>query len=152
MLRDRRLLLSAVCFAGAIGLYFWTGRVRRPPQPAAARLPASARVLLPPPHRDNLDLTVAPHQELDYRVGMQAGATLVYAWSTGSSGRLSGRFPDQNVGQAASYGHGAFLAQSSGWYHWRWKNPSGSPIAVHVKLNGYYELVTMPSSQMPYDK
>ena len=104
-------------------------------------------MLLAPFRSDRIDLTVAAHQDLDYRVGMQAGATLVYAWSTGRKGEvLSGEFPGQSVSSGAE-GHGAFEAQSSGWYHWRWKNTSGDPIQIHVKLGGYYEL-----TGMPYDK
>jgi hypothetical protein len=118
--------------------------VRRLPQPAAAALPASARALLLPFHKNSLDLTVPAHQELDYRVGMEAGATLVYAWSSGHKGEvLSSESPGQKTIRAAQ-AHGAFEAQSTGWYHWRWKNESGNPITVHVKLNGYYELASMP--------
>jgi hypothetical protein len=115
-------------------------------------LPANARALLLPFRKDSLDLTVPAREGLDYRVGMQAGATLVYAWATGA--RWSGHSgemllcecPGQKTIRAAK-AHGAFLAQSSGWYHWRWKNESGNPITIHVKLSGYYE-----AASMPYDK
>lgn len=116
----------------------------RPPKPAAAALPASARALLLPFRRNSLDLTVPAHEELDYRVGMQAGATLVYAWTSGHGGQvLSAESPGQKRTRAGE-AHGAFEAQSSGWYHWRWKNETASPITIHVKLNGYYELASMP--------
>ncbi len=132
--------------AGVIaGVHFW--RVQRPPAPSAAALPASARVLLSPFRKDSLDLTVASHDELDYRVGMQAGATLVYAWSSTHGGEmLSCEFPGQKSSQAAE-GHGAFEARSSGWYHWRWQNPGSKAITIHFRLSGYYEL-----AGMPYDK
>jgi hypothetical protein len=130
-----------------MGLFLWGGRVHAPPGPAAAALPASARALLLPFRTNNLDLTVPEHEELDYRVGMQTGATLVYAWSTGISGRtLLCESPGQKKIRAAA-AHGAFEAQSSGWYHWRWRNESGHPITIHVKLSGYYEL-----GSMPYDR
>jgi len=135
------VFLAAGC---AIGLYLWVGRVHRPPKPAAAALPASARELLLPFRKDSLDLKVPAREELDYRVGMQAGATLVYAWSSGEM--LLCECPGQKTLRAAK-AHGAFLAQSSGWYHWRWKNESGNPITIHVKLSGYYE-----AASLPYDK
>ena len=119
----------------------WAGRVHGPPKPSAAALPASARELLSPFRKNRLDLTIRAHEDLDYRVGMQAGATLVYAWS--SHATLWCEAPGQK-GMRAAEAHGAFEAQSSGWYHWRWKNESGSPVTVHVKLNGYYELASMP--------
>jgi hypothetical protein len=104
-------------------------------------------VLLLPFRKDSLDLTAGAREELNYQVGMQAGATLVYAWSTGHGGEtLWCESPGKKTIRAAE-GHGAFLAQSSGWYHWRWKNESGNPIAIHIKLSGYYELASMP-----YDK
>ena len=148
-----RSLGIAALLACGLGIYFWAGRERRPPQAPAAQLPPSARYLLPTPHKDAVDLTVAAHQELDYRLGMQAGATLVYTWSTGSGGRaLSGTFPDQSLSRPASEGHGAFEARSSGWYHWKWQNPGAWAVKVHVKLNGYYEPAIMPPTQMPYDR
>lgn len=129
----------AVC--GAVVFYLWVGRVHRLPKPSAATLPVSARELLLPFHKNSIDLTVPAHKDLDYRIGMQAGATLVYAWS--SDVALECASPGQR-GIRAAEAHGAFEAQSSGWYHWHWKNESGNSVAVHVKLNGYYELASMP--------
>jgi hypothetical protein len=126
--------------------------MRRPPKPAAAALPSSARALLLPFRKSSLDLEVPAHEELHYRVGMRAGATLVYSWTTRSTGAWSSghsgemllcESPAQKTIRAAE-AHGAFEAQSSGWYHWRWKNESGNPIKIHVKLSGYYELASMP--------
>ena len=136
---------AALVAAGvSVGVHFW--RVQRPPAPSAAVLPASARVLLSPFRKDSLELTVGRHEELDYRVGMQSGATLVYAWSTSPGEMLSCEFPGQKASQAAE-GHGAFEARSSGWYHWRWKNPGSQSVAIRLRLSGYYEL-----AGMPYDK
>jgi hypothetical protein len=73
--------LAVLLAATSAGVHFW--RVPRPPAPPAARLPASARVLLAPFHKESFDVTVEAHQDLDYRVGMQAGATLVYTRSKG---------------------------------------------------------------------
>jgi hypothetical protein len=148
----------AACLATgcALGFYFWAGlwggRLGGPSQPAAAELPASARALRPPFRRESLDLTVGAREELNYRVGMQAGATLVYGWSTGAGRTGHGgeilwcECPGQKTIHAAET-HGEFLAQSSGWYHWRWKNQSGNPVTIHLKLIGYYE-----EAGMPYDK
>ena len=52
----------------------------------------------------------------------------------------------------AEEAHGAFVAQSSGWYRWHWNNPTGSPITIHLKLRGYYEPAAMPPVGMPYDR
>jgi len=133
-------LLAAATFAA---VHFW--RVQRPPAPAAAKLPASARMRLPPFHQDGLDIALSSNGETEYRIAMQAGATLAYSWSA-SRGAVSCQFADQNP-VIAGGAHGAFVAQSSGWYRWRWKNQNGSPITIHLKLNGYYE-----PAGMPYDR
>ena len=136
-----------------LGLYSLL-RVRRPPSPSAAKLPASARILLrpsrlPPSRNDTLELVVASQGELNYKVGMQAGATLVYAWSAAPKGRtLSCQFAGHET-TAASQAHSAFVAQSSGWYRWRWKNQSRRSVTIHLKLSGYYELATVPNVGVP---
>lgn len=134
--------LGAIALAAILNARFWN--VRRPPTPSAARLPLSAGALLPASRKDSFDLTVEPHGERDYRVGMQEGATLVYAWSTGNSAEtLASEGPRQNASRGAD-AHGAFEAQSSGWYRWHWKNDSAKAITIHMKLSGYYEVASMP--------
>jgi hypothetical protein len=107
-------------------------------------------VLLQPFRKDDVDLTLAGGGELQYRIAMQAGATLVYSW-TASHGPVSCQFANQNR-VSATDGRGAFVAQSSGWYRWRWSNPSSGRVAIHLKLSGYYEPQNMPPAGMHYDK
>jgi hypothetical protein len=145
-------LLVVVISAGA-GAHFWW--VQRPTAPLSATLPSSARILLQPFHKDSLDLRVGANEELNYEVGMQEGATLVYAWSTGSSGGSGGatllcEFGGRQV--RASEVHNAFVAQSAGWYRWRWKNPNSRSVTIHFKMNGYYDPPAMPPISMPYDR
>ena len=128
--------LAAILVLAAIGLRFW--RVRRPPTPPAAKLPASARVLLQPFRKDNIDLTVAPQAVGTYKVGMKEGASMLYAWSTSPAEMLDSKFADRPANIAAEE-HNAFVAQSSGWYRWNWKNTSSRSVTVHLKLSGYYE-------------
>jgi hypothetical protein len=124
--------------------------VQRPPAPSAAKLPASARILLQSFRRETLDLALDANGELQYRIAMQAGATLVYAWTAGRR-TVAYQFADQKPGRAGE-AHGAFVAQSSGWYRWRWNNPTGAPITIHLKLSGYYEPAAVPPTGMPYDR
>ncbi len=156
MVTRKQCLLGLACLLalGFAGVHFW--RVQLPPFPSAAKLPASARAMIQPFRKDSLDLTVEARQELNYRVGMQAGATLVYAWSTGAGGghhgkTVSCRFADRETSDA-SEGHSAFVAQSTGWYRWRWRNPNSSPVTIHFKMSGYYEPASMPPLSMPYDR
>ena len=147
---------GALMVAGAIAVCIWSARIHHPPNPPAAQLPASARMLLQPYRKDSFDLTVGAQQEANYRVGMQAGATLVYAWSTGQAGGHGGEplfceFAGRET-RSASEAHSAFVAQSSGWYHWRWKNQNSRSVTIHLKLSGYYEPATVPPAGMPYDR
>ncbi|MGA2880020.1 MAG: hypothetical protein ABSG13_13815, partial [Bryobacteraceae bacterium] len=103
------VLLGAAAFTG---VRFWS--VRRPPSPPAAKLPPSARMLLQPFRKDSLDLTLAANGEVEYRVAMQSGATLVFSW-TASRGTVSCQFANQNPVNTGE-SHGGFVAQSSGWY------------------------------------
>ncbi len=113
-------------------------------------------MLLQPFRKDSFDLTVGAQQEANYRVGMQAGATLVYAWSTGQTWGRGGEplfceFAGHQTG-SASEAHSAFVAQSSGWYRWRWKNQNSRAVTIHLKLSGYYEPAAVPPAGMPYDR
>jgi hypothetical protein len=140
--------LTGLLALAASSMHFW--RVQPPPAPVAARLPASARMRLQPFRTDSLDLALAANGEIQYRIAMQAGATLVYAW-TASPRTVSYQFADQKPGKAGQ-AHGAFVAQSSGWYRWRWNNPTGAGITIRLKLNGYYEPASIPPAGMPYDR
>jgi hypothetical protein len=147
--RSRWLIgVAAVLAAASAAVYFW--KVQKPPAPSAAALPASAKMRLQPFRKDGLDLQVGGHAELQYRIAMQAGATLVYSW-TASRGAVSYQFADQDPGRATD-AHGAFVAQSSGWYRWRWSNTAGDPVTIHLKLNGYYEPAIIPPASIPYDR
>jgi hypothetical protein len=108
-------------------------------------------MLLQPFRKDSFDLTVTAQEEVDYRVGMRAGATLVYAWSTGHGEMLICQFAGQEP-RDGSEAHGALVAQSSGWYHWSWQNQNRRPVTIHVKLSGYYEPAAVPNPGMPYDR
>jgi hypothetical protein len=146
------IALAALLAAVSTALHFW--KVQKPPRPAAAKLPASAAMRLQefnqPFRKDGLDLTLEAHGELQYRIAMHAGATLIYSW-TADRGVVSYQFADQDPGRATD-ARGAFVAQSSGWYRWRWTNPGETPVTIHLKLNGYYEPASLPPAGMPYDR
>lgn len=107
--------------------------------------------MLQPSRSDTLDLTVDPQRELSYEVGMQEGATLVYAWSATPRGEgLSYEFAGRRS-QGVSEVHSALVAQSSGWYRWRWKNAGSRAVTIHLKLSGAYEpgILPIPPSSLP---
>jgi len=75
---------------------------------------------------------------------MQAGTTLVYAWSTGPRGEtLACQFAGRES-RGVSAAHSALVAQSSGWYRWHWSNQNSRPVTIHLKLSGRYEPGIVP--------
>jgi len=143
--RVRLFLGSALAAATAYGLYAGLARVGRPANPPAAALPSSAKMLLEPFRTDSVDLAIDAHGEREYRIAIEDGATLVYSW-TASGGTVSYQFADRNPGRGTE-AHGAFVAQSSGWYRWHWNNPNGHQVTVHIHLRGYFQ-----PAGMPYDR
>lgn len=145
--RQRVFVLIASVAVGLAIAFSLLRPVRKLPRPPAAVLPASARMLLQPFRKDTVDISVPPQTDRSYEVGMQAGSTLVYAWSTDRAADiLACDFADHYPTRAAE-SHSAFVAQSSGWYRWHWKNVNAHPVTVHLKLRGYYE-----PGALPYDR
>ncbi|HEX5228913.1 MAG TPA: hypothetical protein VFW44_14440 [Bryobacteraceae bacterium] len=137
-------MVLAAGLTSIAGLYFGLTRVRRPPTPAPAALPASARALLKPFRKDMVEVTVPSQADRNYEVGMQAGATLVYSWSTGSRGETVACQFAGRESAGISEAHSAFVAQSAGWYRWRWRNQNRRPVTIHLKLSGFYEPGILP--------
>ena len=93
-----------------------------------------------------------PHPELDatLRYPVSKWISTRGSWTAGRR-TVSYQFANQKPGKAGE-AHGAFVAQSSGWYRWRWNNPTGDTITIHLQLGGYYEPPVVPSASMPYDR
>jgi hypothetical protein len=92
--------------------------------------------------------------ELEYKVRMKAGQTLIYSWQASGVGEDELYFdlhsetpPDPDVkvvalkqANAAS-AHGSLVAPIDGVHGWYWQNKSASPVIIRVKLSGFYELI-----------
>jgi len=94
--------------------------------------------------------------ELEYKVKMQKGATLVYSWTVegGTPGEFyfdfHGESPPNPTPQVLSYqadlgdsGHGSLVAPFDGIHGWYLQNQSIKPAVVHLKMSGFYELHDM---------
>lgn len=90
--------------------------------------------------------------ELEWKVRMKAGDTLVYSWSVEApeeefySDFHSQSDPAPEV-QVVSYkegvgasSHGAMTAPFAGIHGWYLQNQSVKPVVVHLKLSGFYEM------------
>ena len=109
---------------------------------------------------DEIDIPLGsgdgPNGELEWKVKMKPGATLVYSWSVSGITNPeefyydlhSQSLPTPKV-QVVSHeartglsGHGALVAPFEGIHGWYLQNQSAGPAVVHIKLAGFYERMT----------
>lgn len=94
--------------------------------------------------------------DLEWKVGMKSGATLVYSWSVDAPAEEfysdfhgeSAPTPDVKL---ATYkkgpgvtSHGSIVAPFDGIHGWYLQNQSERPVVVHLKLSGFYEMPPDP--------
>lgn len=108
---------------------------------------------------DTVEITLVPkgdksgRSELEYKVAMKTGSTIVYAWqSDATDGALYFDFhaetkpePDVKVyafGSAtAPSANGSLSAPIDAPHGWYFQNKSKKPITIRLRLAGYYELI-----------
>ena len=125
-----------------------------PADPAlGAAVPADskslARTYRVPFRTDTVKIPLKPDGELEYKVKMQPGGTLVYSWSV-DKGMVYWDFhgePPDDPKKAQSYGiaigsqaHGSLIAPFAGIHGWFLQNQEGHPVVVTVHMSGFYEL------------
>jgi len=93
--------------------------------------------------------------ELEYKVAMKTGATLIYSWEVIGAKRpddfhydFHGHTLDKRDMQVATYkqsyglkAHGALTAPFDGIEGWQFSNSSDDSLIVRLKLAGFYELI-----------
>lgn len=102
-------------------------------------------------------LSGAQNSELEYKVRMRQGASLVYAWEvTGAADAREFRF-DQHGHTTPAAGQpmqvvtfrqgsglrqqGAITAPFDGIQGWQFSNAGDGPVVVRLRLSGFYDLV-----------
>ena len=106
---------------------------------------------------DLIDIPIEPFGELEYKLGMNAGDSIVYAWDAldmASPDLLYAEFHGhtERIGEApgdlmfyrkASGGNerGALTAPFTGIHGWYLKNDTDRPIVVRLNVAGFYELI-----------
>jgi len=110
---------------------------------------APARSYQLPFRSDEVKIPMKPDGELEYKVRMQPGGTMVYSWAA-DHGTVYYDFhgekptdPDHaqsyEMGTAAQY-NGSLIAPFAGIHGWFLQNQEGTPIVVTLKMSGFYEL------------
>jgi hypothetical protein len=91
--------------------------------------------------------------QLEYKVRMKTGETLIYSWEAAGAGADELYFdthsetdgPDVRVVEyrqaTGSRSDGSLVAPVDGVHGWYWQNRSTKPIVVRLKVAGFYELI-----------
>ena len=105
---------------------------------------------------DVIDIPLRADEELEYKVKMQPGGTLVYSWSV-NKGTVYYDFhgePPDDPKKSQSYGvgtaaqaNGSLIAPFAGIHGWFLQNQEGEPVVVRLKVSGFYELQDVPLKQ-----
>lgn len=105
---------------------------------------------------DTIDIPLGPGGELEYKLGIEAGAAIVYEWNVvdiEDPALLYAEFhghtePVDNVGDLMFYRRaeggserGSLVAPFTGIHGWYLVNSSDEPIVVRLEVAGFYELI-----------
>jgi hypothetical protein len=105
---------------------------------------------------DEIDIPLGPFGELEYKLGLDEGDSIVYQWDAvdlEDSEMLYAEFhghtePVNNVGDLMYYRkaagateRGTLVAPFSGIHGWYLRNDGERPIVVRLKVAGFYELL-----------
>jgi len=134
------------------------------PAASGAAAPAAAAHTYPQPFRtDTIDIPLKAAEqtgsELEYKVQMQAGQTLVYSWSvdappeefyTDFHSEMRPAPKETVISHKADVGvsaNGSLVAPFQGIHGWYFQNQSLKPVVVHLKISGFYDL--LPGGKPP---
>jgi hypothetical protein len=135
--------------------------VAKPAEPAADAKAATADLapsrnawFYPAEYRtDTVKIPLGPDGEIEYKVAMKTGESMVYSWSVDHESvyyDFHGE-PSNDPKHATRYreeqentkGNGTFVAPFEGIHGWFWLNLSGKPIVITLKMSGFYQLHKM---------
>jgi len=102
---------------------------------------------------DTVKIPLGPDGEIEYKVAMKAGESMVYSWSVDHESvyyDFHGE-PSNDPKHAVRYreeqentkGNGTLVAPFEGIHGWFWLNLSGKPIVITLKMSGFYQLHKM---------
>jgi hypothetical protein len=139
-------------FGKLTGLVKMSQTVTAPP--AAAPTPVmnttAAHTYAIPFRSDNIEIPIGKDGELEYKVRMQPGGTLIYSWICkepmyidfhGESDKDPGNAVSYTVTQEAKEGYGSLIAPFAGIHGWFYQNQTDHPTVIHLKMSGFYELI-----------
>lgn len=119
---------------------------------------STARFYETPYRADVIDIPLFPKDgggpsQLEYKVRMKTGETLIYSWEAQGAGADDFFFdmhsetdgPDVRVVEfkqaTGARSNGSLVAPIDGVHGWYWQNRSTKPIVVRLRIAGFYELI-----------
>jgi hypothetical protein len=112
--------------------------------------PEAARFYTAPVKSNVIEIRLEGDGEVEYKVRMKQGETMVYSWSVdngsayydfhaeGEPGGEDIRYKEEQDGAPA--GHGSLVAPMNGIHGWYWLNLQEHPIVITLRVSGFYEL------------
>ena len=133
---------------GLLALAAPTAAAQVPDIPMAP--PETARFYAAPPSANVIEIPLKVDEDLEYKVRMKAGETIVYSWSVDNgkayydfhaASEPAGRdlrYKEEQEGSAN--GHGSLVAPFNGIHGWYWLNLEDHPIVITLRVSGFYTL------------
>jgi hypothetical protein len=112
--------------------------------------PEAAKFYAAPVKSNVIEIPLGLDGEIEYKVRMKQGETLVYSWSVdngkayydfhaeGEPGGEDIRYKEEQEGASAE--HGSLVAPMNGIHGWYWLNLEDRPIVITLRVSGFYEL------------
>ncbi len=138
-------------FGKLTGLTKMAQTVTPPPAaPTPVMNTTAAHTYALPFRSDEIDIPIGKDGELEYKVRMQPGGTLIYSWKCpeplyidfhGESDKDPNNAVSYTVTQEAQSGNGSLIAPFTGIHGWYFQNQTDHVTKIRLKMSGFYELI-----------
>jgi hypothetical protein len=116
--------------------------------PLASSEMVSSNAIVQPTRQDSISITIPARGDTEYKLQMEKGATLEYAWETNGT-ELFFDFHGEPAGDTTGYfesfkksidsqSNGSLTTSFEGTHGWYWKNDTPSPVTIELKVKGAY--------------
>ena len=116
--------------------------------PRASSEMVSSNAIVQPTRQDSISITIPARSDIEYKLQMEKGATLEYAWETNGT-ELFFDFHGEPAGDTTGYfesfkksidsqSNGSLTTSFEGPHGWYWKNDTPSPVIIELKVTGAY--------------
>lgn len=116
--------------------------------PLASSEIVSSNAIVQPTRQDSISITIPARGDIEYKLQMEKGATLEYAWETNGT-ELFFDFHGEPAGDTTGYfesfkkstdsqSNGSLTTSFEGTHGWYWKNNTPSPVTIELKVKGSY--------------